>query len=442
GVLSDPHSDGHFDFACDAPILVEMDTLTQGEAETVRFRTHFPLEGTIHDGAIRLSGGFVFRLEGEHEPMAAKAGVCQAHISASSHFRCVLVDDSDLPALAETNTIALGFAGREAAVRASGDFDIALRGLDVYITRLALRATPLAFPGLFETGPIGVELLPPAPHVAFALDRARGFAVRAEIPAQLTTHVSFLGFPAQPLTAALRMELRGDVALRSTVTLRLNDRLDVHIGDGAVTLSVQAMLRARVEAVGGEADLPGVAEAYPRQTGRPSRQLDGAAVAALMAALAHDADLWARLDALLALTDAPGDVWLAACQLGVTDGDPVVRCHAAEGLGRRGDGSPLRQDAAAALMTMLHDANPFARLCAGAAVLRLDRDGPARREAVRAVIGVLRDDDDVCVQMVGCIHLAGAPEADAQRAIRAAEVRARDSFVRRAVRYALGKRNR
>ena len=46
---------------------------------------------------------------------------------------------------------------------------------------------------------------------------------------------------------------QSETALRSALTLRLNNRLDVHIAEGTVTLSVHAMLRARVEATHDEA---------------------------------------------------------------------------------------------------------------------------------------------------------------------------------------------
>jgi len=489
GTLAASAEHDGFQVQCQVPIQVRMQVHLQGTSESVTFRTPFTVAGTIHHSAITLTGQFAFHLEGHgDEHMTTKFGTCEVILNAPSLLRCHFVPDRG------TNMLRLGLAGREATLRIGGDVLIGLDGLDIRVLDLSLTASPLHFPGLLDTEEVHVDLDRAAPPVSvgFALDESPRYRVRAMIPARMRARLTFQGFAPQPLEVPLRLHLAGEAALGARMGLYLGDHIEVAIGDGALALEVETHLEARVmplsEAPAKVADVRralyaalravpagpygralaplrealqspdrtarllavgalerrGGAPALPLLTSAledPAPEVRAAAAAALgrtggtadaealLARFQTDPDDTVRLAALLTLAKLEAPAWQEAAQTALDDPNQVLRCQAALLIGRRDH--PSRQDL---LLDALDDPSPFVSLCAGMGLLTGDND-----EAIEAVARLVREHDDMCVQMIGCVALGQTRHPTAHHTLQDKLETSQEVFIRRAALYALAK---
>jgi hypothetical protein len=492
GHLAPAGQDGQFLVEGQVPLLVRMQAHLSDTTLWIAFRTPFLVSGMIDGSAIHLTGRFEFHMEGYDAPgMRTKLGICQVLLNASSlmYFR--------LARTPQPQSMRLAFAQREADLAVEGSFAVGLDGLDVRVLDLSLEATPLHFPGVLETGAIEVDLdrdAVPVP-VDFRVEDGPHYRLAAVIPARLSTHLAFHGFAPQPLDASMRLALAGRVALDSRLRLDLHEQVEVTIGDGQVTLDVEARLAAEAiepgELVLAEEDgrrrLYAALQAVPRgpygrrieplrralalqdRTARllavdalarrggavtlsllasaledPAPEVRVAAanaigrlgaerlVARLFHAFQTDPDENVRLAALLALGQLELPLWQDAAQAALADPHEVLRCQAALLIGRK-QPAPLRP----ALFDALSDPSPFVGLCAGMGLVETGDN-----EAVETVARLTQEDEDVCVQMIGCITLGQTQHPLARHTLQAKLASTEDVFVRQAALYALARQER
>lgn len=504
-LLPDLNDSGQVLVNTTVPIQIRMNVHFRSIVEPLSFKTLFNVSGTIGRGSINLVGRFTFHIDKYNEQqMETRAGTCDAILNASSLLHCEIVPEE------EANRIALSFVERQALLSANGNFTIGLDGLDVRVLDLALSASPLHFPGLLNTEKIRVDLdfsKAPVP-VAFGLgvtgeeaeDDAdeRGqrscYSVEANIPARLSTQLTFLHFAPQPFEAALQLRLKGSVGLEVLLYLDLSEEVEVSIGDGQVTLNVEAHLVATSTAQA--AIFPGNdprRSLYAALKAAPAPPF-GRDLSPLVKAL-RDLDSTARLLAVGALERLGDTSVLPLLQEALEDSNAVVRLAAAQALGRLKSSTQASQAAAllirfqrdsddrvrlAALQALaqiqgsewseavrlalhdrqelfrcqaallisqyggpasawllvdaLADSSPFVQLCAGLGLLAKNNE-----QAVEAIIRLVLENPDVSIQVIGSIILGRTTQAKARSALLSKLEYCKDVFVRQAILYALAK---
>jgi HEAT repeat protein len=485
GSLYDPDESGRFVVENELFVQVRMLVHFQDTAEWVIFRTPLTISAVIDRNAIHVDGQFAFHLEGyERHRMPAKLGTCHVLLNASSILQCQI--------LPRSNRLELSFAERTAILKVTGNFSLGLDGLEIRVLDLNLRATPLQFPGLLKSEAITVSLdARKSPVIVdFAVQDLNRYRIRTTIPAVMSTTLAIEGFPPQPLSSPLLLELEGIAELGKHLDLRLKDRVGVAIGDGMVWIEVRAHLKARITSqvqirdelesqrrlsyaalrAAGETDAMNFS-AFAKALMSPDRttrflavdilraresleardmlvaalgdqapevraaaanalgKLGGTSQAVpLLETFHEDPDETVRLAALEALADLESGLWLEATQSALHDDNEVLRCRAAIILSRRG-----RQEAIGSLLNTLADPNPFVQLCAAIGLMDV-----GYQEAVDVIAGLSRD-DDVCVQMISAIALGQTQSDTANQVLKETLENHQDVFVRQAALYALAR---
>jgi HEAT repeat protein len=481
GTVSGSSTDGTFMLDCDLPLRITLRLDLNGTVEQAYFDTQLTMIGGIDGASATLAGDFMFQLAGyDDEAMKPKFGVCRVLLNANSQLAFTVAEA----------TAALTFAGTSREVALSGKFAVGLDGLEVQVLALSLNATPYQMPGVFEVEAIRIDLDRdvPRPPLRFEAIYGTGYRVRGWIPCRLNAELKLLGFTAQPLSAQMTLHVHGEVLLDARVTIRIEDQIEVNIGDGAVYLGVRAEIAADAGTTTGHADTdspnrrlyaalqhettfdqlksaldhPGVsirwqavsALAQHLPTSGPlllrvlndDTSLDvrivilrvlreagiDAAAPTVQAQFEADKPMLLQLEALLTLAALPGDAWRDACLRARSHSDAVIRSQAAQIVGQRADAD----ETAGLLAQPLSDDDPFVRLCAASATLsRL----PENAQAAGAIIHLLETERDMCIQMVGCIAIAQSRSDRARPIIKRILASAADPFVRQAAQYAVDK---
>lgn len=481
GTVSGPSADGKFALHCDVPLRVTLRLDVNGTNENTYFDTHLMMTGGIDGASVTLAGDFMFQLAGYDDvAMKPKFGACRVLLNANSQLAFTVAE----------STAALTFAGISREVSLRGQFAVGLDGLEPQVLALSLNATPYRMPGVFDVEAIRIELDSGVPRqpLRFAAIHGTGYVIAGWIPCRLNAELKLLGFTAQPLSAQMTLHVRGEVLLDARVTIRIEDQIEVNIGDGAVYLGVRAEIYADsgTTAVNADTDSPDrrlyaalqnetsydrlawaldqpgmvlrwqavreLAQHLPTSRSLLLRALkddssidvriailrvlreagSDAAVPAVRDQFAADKPVLLQLEALLTLAALPGDMWRDACLRALSRSDAVLRSQAAQIVGQRVGAHEI----VLLLAQSFSDDDPFVRLCAASATLaRL----PENVQATGVIIDLLETERDMCIQMVGCIALGQSRSDRARSVIQRILALTTDPFVRHAARYAADK---